>query len=243
MPIITKPLLEMITGQSSLSKGGYHGLDHWVRVIANGRKLAGETGANLKVIELFAVFHDARRENEGYDLAHGLRGAKFAEKMRGEWFDVSDDEMTLLAYACEYHSDGMTDADITVQTCWDADRLDLGRVGTMPSPQYLCTDDAKKPEMIELSYRRSLKKKNKSRNGVEFMDRTKISRFNLGELLQQDTADKDDPNEIAAYLVQENGLDRAIEISTSGVGKASADGDNYSLSIWREVRVCLRKNL
>jgi uncharacterized protein len=243
MPIITKPLIEMITGQSSLSKDGYHGLDHWVRVLANGRTLSRETGANLKVVELFAVFHDARRKSEGYDLGHGLRGAKYAEEMRGEWFDLSDDEMGLLTHACEYHSGGMTDADITVQTCWDADRLDLGRVGTMPSPQYLCTDAAKKSEMIELSYRRSIKKKNKSRNGIEFMDRTKVSRFNLGELLQQDTADKDDPNEIAAYLVQENGLGRAIEISTSGVGNASAAGDNYSLSIWREVRVVLRKHV
>ena len=28
-----------------------------------------------------------------------------------------------------------TEADITIQTCWDSDRLDLGRVGMMPEPR------------------------------------------------------------------------------------------------------------
>ena len=74
-------------------------------------------------------------------------------------------------------------------------------------------------------------------------DCDRISRFNLGELLQQDTSNKGDPNEIAAYLIQEHGLGQAIEVATRGVGKASVAGDNYSLSIWREVRVCLRKQL
>jgi hypothetical protein len=36
------------------------------------------------------------------------------------------------------------DGDITVQTCWDADRLDLPRVGIQPLPQFLCTEAAKK---------------------------------------------------------------------------------------------------
>ena len=41
--------------------------------------------------------------------------------------------MELLIEACKYHSDGFTEADITVQTFRDADRLDLGRVGIRPS--------------------------------------------------------------------------------------------------------------
>jgi uncharacterized protein len=155
MSIISKPLLEMIRDRSSLSTDGYHGLDHWVRVLANGRKLAETTGANLKVVELFAAFHDSRRLNEGYDPEHGVRGAAFAGEMRGEWFDASEYEMTLLVQACEQHSNGIIEADITVQTCWDADRLDLGRVGTTPDPRYLCTDAAKDPEMIKWAHNRA----------------------------------------------------------------------------------------
>jgi len=63
--------------------------------------------------------------------------------IRGKWFDLSNKEMRLLDEALTYHSDGYTDADITVQTCWDADRLDLGRVGVQPSEKKLCTQTAK----------------------------------------------------------------------------------------------------
>jgi uncharacterized protein len=155
--IVTKPLVNMIVEQSILSRDGHHSLDHWVRVLTNGRKLAELTGANLKVVELFSVFHDARRFNEGYDPEHGLRGAQFAAEMQGEWFDATKHEMELLVYACENHSDGLTEADATVQTCWDADRLDLGRVGTTPKAKYLCTNAAKAPDMIEWAHGRAVK--------------------------------------------------------------------------------------
>jgi uncharacterized protein len=39
--------------------------------------------------------------------------------------------------------------DITIQTCWDSDRLDLGRVGITPHPRRLCTEAAKRPTTIK----------------------------------------------------------------------------------------------
>jgi len=53
--MITKPLMNMIVDQSVLSGDGHHSLDHWVRVLTNGRKLAELTGANLKVVEGLAA--------------------------------------------------------------------------------------------------------------------------------------------------------------------------------------------
>ena len=44
-------------------------------------------------------------------------------------FALSDAEMDLLTEALKHHSDGYTRADITVQLCWDADRLKLGPCG------------------------------------------------------------------------------------------------------------------
>jgi uncharacterized protein len=35
------------------------------------------------------------------------------------------------------------DADVTVQTCWDADRLDLVRIDIQPEAERLCTDAAR----------------------------------------------------------------------------------------------------
>jgi len=53
--------------------------------------------------------------------------------------------------------DGLLEADITVQTCWDADRLDLGRVGKTPRVEKLCTEEARDPVLRELAYQRSLR--------------------------------------------------------------------------------------
>ena len=49
-----------------------------------------------------------------------------------------------------------------------------------------------------------------------------------------------DPVRIASELIQENGLDRAIEIATEGIIASQRRGDFYALSIWREVRRLLR---
>jgi len=75
---------------------------------------------------------------------------------QGVFFNLDPDDLELLAYACEFHTSGLRDGDITVLTCWDADRLDLGRVGLKPIARKLCTEAAKSPEMIEWAYRRSL---------------------------------------------------------------------------------------
>jgi uncharacterized protein len=49
----------------------------------------------------------------------------------------------------------LTEADVTVQTCWDADRLDLGRIGIKPEPRFLCTAAAQDPALIEWALLRS----------------------------------------------------------------------------------------
>jgi uncharacterized protein len=135
---------------------GIHGLCHWGRVLENGLRLAGETGANVKVVTLFALFHDARRYNESWDPGHGCRGAELAMSLRTEWFHLSDPEAMLLYEACALHTESLTTGDITIQTCWDADRLDLGRVGMIPRARRLCTEVAQRPETIQWAHQRSV---------------------------------------------------------------------------------------
>ena len=118
--------------------------------------LAKETGANLNVVELFALIHDCQRDNDDYDLEHGRRAAEYVNDIYDEWLDIDKKEKELLIEACKYHSDGLIDADITVQTCWDSDRLDLGRVGIKPSSERLCTEAARRSDVIEKAYKRSI---------------------------------------------------------------------------------------
>ncbi len=147
--MISTGLIEVIRAEYQLDWDGIHGVRHWARVFENGMQLAEVTGADLPVIELFAVFHDSRRINEDADAGHGLRGAEFARKLRGKVFELSDSSFTTLYDACRLHTDGLKDGDITVQICWDADRLDLGRVGIFPDAHFLCTPAARNLEVLQ----------------------------------------------------------------------------------------------
>ena len=70
---------------------------------------------------------------------------------------LNDHEFELLTVACGGHSDGLQKADTTVMTCWDADRLDLGRVGITPDPNRLFTAPAKQKKTIDAAYKRSMR--------------------------------------------------------------------------------------
>ena len=136
-------IVHTILEDYALPVRGDHGVVHWVRVLENGRRLAAMTGARIEIVTLFALFHDARRINEFTDPGHGLRGAQLARSWRGNLIHLGEADFELLFEACRLHTDGLTTGDITLQTCWDADRLDLGRVGITPDPELLCTDAAR----------------------------------------------------------------------------------------------------
>ena len=150
-----RELIKHLRGQFQIDWFGHHGVPHWARVRVNGLMLASETGANPHVTELFAFFHDSRRFNEHVDDGHGQRGAELACQLKGRFFEATDDEMDLLSFACTHHSGGLSQGNLTVMSCWDSDRLDLGRVGITPDPRYLCTAVAKDPEVIARAHGRA----------------------------------------------------------------------------------------
>lgn len=136
-----------------------HTEDHFERVQKLGHYIADRNGADKKVISLFAYFHDIRRRHDGFDDQHGNRAAQYLKILyRNNLLDVSEEQFEKLVFACANHSDPHAESDdITIQTCWDADRLDLWRVNNEPDPNLLYTDIAKKEEAIE--YARKLNKK------------------------------------------------------------------------------------
>jgi uncharacterized protein len=153
--MLSKDLVDTIRRQFALGLDGIHGVSHWKRVRDNGLRLAKLTGANPEVVELFAFLHDSKRLNDGVDPGHGGRAADFVKSLGSSFIALARADFGLLVFACEYHSDGLVEANVTVQTCWDADRLDLGRVGIRPDPQYLCTSAAKQPAIIKWAIGRS----------------------------------------------------------------------------------------
>ena len=143
-----RALVAAVLEQYVLAPGGTHGVPHWGRVLENGRRLAAETGADPSIVQCFAILHDARRLDDRRDLQHGPRAAGFAASLRGSLLALGDADFELLHYAIAHHTDGMTEGEPTVITCWDADRLDLYRVGIMPSAEKLCTEAAKQADFI-----------------------------------------------------------------------------------------------
>ena len=49
---------------------------------------------------------------------------------------------------------------------------------------------------------------------------------------------EDNPTEIADYLVEQHGLEGALDFA---VEKAASSTDNYDLSVWREVKSILKE--
>lgn len=154
--MIPQALIKTLKKRFALHWMGHHGLPHWARVRANGLRLSQFTGAKPHVVELFAFLHDSCRRSEWGDPEHGLRGALYAKKLLGRRIHLREDDFDLLYRAASCHSDGLNQSDITVMTCWDADRLDLGRVGIKPEPRRLCTDAARDPAIIAWAYNRSI---------------------------------------------------------------------------------------
>jgi hypothetical protein len=54
---------------------------------------------------------------------------------------------------------------------------------------------------------------------------------------------KDNPNKIADWLIDEHGSEGAKQAALDGVFRSHDAGDNYRLSVWREVRQVLEERL
>lgn len=143
----------IFTGGLKLSDDSIHTLSHWRRVEKFGLMIADKEGSDKKVVSWFACLHDARRENDEDDPDHGKRAADLLDELKGEGLvTLNDHQYQQLKEALISHNkdDAMSD-DITVRTCWDADRLDFWRTNIRPNPKYMFTDFGKSQEMIDFA--------------------------------------------------------------------------------------------
>ncbi|WP_412028282.1 hypothetical protein [Deinococcus yunweiensis] len=115
----------------ALGTHSLHGPAHWARVEMHAVRLAEVSGGDAEVGRWFSVFHDAARQDEGHDTGHGARGAALVRHYR-PLLPLSDAQVELLAQACHGHELGHVTDDPTIGACWDADRLELVRVGMTP---------------------------------------------------------------------------------------------------------------
>lgn len=129
-------LIEEVLSKATMPGSSLHGEAHWRSVIACGMRIAEGTAADRKVVFAFGLIHDSQRLDDGYDFAHGARATASLNGLRALQGLLSADQVDLLARACEDHENGRLSADPTIGCCWDADRINLWRVGVAPDPQF-----------------------------------------------------------------------------------------------------------
>ena len=141
-----------------LGEESLHDLSHFHRVERFGLTIAEKNGADKKVISLFAYLHDARRENDDDDPDHGRRAVVLLDELiEAGLIELTKMQYRQLSLALAVHNRfDASSADLTVQTCWDADRLDLWRADIVPDPKYMFTEHGKSEKMIEFSRNLSL---------------------------------------------------------------------------------------
>jgi len=144
-----RPVLAAALRGYRLRRDGIHGPSHWFRVLRNGREIAALTaGADLLVVEVFALLHDCRRVNEHTDPQHGQRAAEYASRLgRSGGLGLSPAQLGLLMKACARHELGEVTNNATIGSCWDADRLELARLQRRPINTLLSTQAARDPEL------------------------------------------------------------------------------------------------
>ena len=149
-------LFKICTERFELTSDTIHGPDHWMRVQANGAYISSKLGINDSFVTAFAWLHDCCRLNDHIDPEHGLRAAHYAKTLYGSnLIDISIDFEKLL-FALEFHNKGQTSEDSLIGTCWDADRLDIGRAGIYPSADFMSTSVARDKAYIDVCYEKSL---------------------------------------------------------------------------------------
>jgi len=121
---------------------GLHGTSHWDRVERNGLYLCRFVPADATVVRLFALFHDCQRRNDHIDPDHGPRAVAYVEALGRETLGIDTPQWVLLERAMRFHTNGTDPGDVTVSVCWDADRLDIGRVGMTVRSRFLFNDEA-----------------------------------------------------------------------------------------------------
>lgn len=130
-----------VVKQFRLGERSCHFADHWDRVALYGAFLGARSGGDLEVIACFALLHDSQRFAEGHDPEHGPRAALYASEVCGF---LKPEQLRKLMLACRDHDRGRTHSDPTVGACWDADRLDLDRVGVSCDPNFMSTVEGKR---------------------------------------------------------------------------------------------------
>ena len=123
---------------SALAHEPMHGEAHWRGVAWAGLRIQKLSPCIKRdAVIAFAVLHDCRRETDDWDPEHGDRAARVAIRSRPLRRLIGAEGREIVAEACRLHERGLTrPGSLTIGACWDADRVNLVRLGFRLDPRY-----------------------------------------------------------------------------------------------------------
>ena len=137
--VLIEGLREFAIKHTKMNVNSIHGVSHWDRVAKNADSLK-TSDVDVLVVKAFAYIHDVERINDDEDPQHGPRAARLVDEIRSTVLDfLNEEEIRQLKVACRLHTTKWKTEDATVNACFDADRLDLGRVGITPNSDKMAT--------------------------------------------------------------------------------------------------------
>ena len=145
LPSIDDKLVEFI--RDITWRPGIHGISHSRTVYKYGTILSNKNAniykkpVDIAVVRWFAYLHDIQRAFYGDDAGHGERAVLFIDHIRKSYLKrLSEEQVYKLKEACRLHSTTHSTGDLTIDTCFDANRLDLRRTGIIPNPKKMATE-------------------------------------------------------------------------------------------------------
>ena len=126
-----------------------HGIPHLRRVAVTAGRIAASIGEDIESAVVAGFLHDCARNDDGGGTCHALDSAVLAKKLLSMFYPHLD--VVRLCDAIARHADGETTKDLLVACVWDADRLDLSRLGIEVNSDLLSTSVARRIVLIRRS--------------------------------------------------------------------------------------------
>lgn len=123
-----------------------HGIPHLRRVAVTAGRIAASIGEDIESAVVAGFLHDCARNDDGGGTRHAHDSAVLAKKLLSMFYPHLD--AIRLYDAIAQHADGITTKDLLIACVWDADRLDLRRLGIEVNPDLLSTSIARRIVMI-----------------------------------------------------------------------------------------------
>lgn len=168
-----------------------HGFSHLRRVAWTAGRLAVMSGANVESCIVAGFLHDCARTNDGDGSGHARDSAILADSILKSHFPHLN-----RAEICECiaeHADGKTTSHLLTGCVWDADRLDLVRLGLNVNPELMSTQYARSMAESGILCSQLVKttKLNFQLNFIHFLDQNHLIKGMAYELIKHTTSSSD----------------------------------------------------